>query len=663
MSDLLARLDGTVWDVGGSVLCDFLLAGGLRCGDEPPGPNGIAMLGRWPDELETHAVVGVMEAVGEDPIWDRYASTPPVAQKLAERASPLPLDLAIIQTLQHLQHVCQRPRLHLRVEEERMPVSRARRTPVRAVAELVSHPGDWEHRTLRSIQPSRVLARQSEDEWNLYENRVAARLVDHLLSYTARRLEELRRIKEILDATRDHGEEIRQTSFRRANRIAALWSDTLESKAQEDLLQFATRLELVQRDLQALLASPLYQKVPARHSVAIALKPTNILVNDPHYRKVAALWRAWVKHGHRQPETRQQRSDRRQREGAAWDRFVLHLVIRGLASLGWSSHAETDRRWSLTKPGWCSVLMSVDDLGVVRLTGDRTLCLLPVCADLSAADPVGIQAQLTALDSPTNDVVCAHVGIPVSKVDIDRATGWSFHGRAVMLACSPWGIDSEERMTRLLHGWLGRSASLPYPLTRRVVSLPAWVAHPWFRRHHDLLIAYRAPDTGETRAALTWVENTDRELRAQSANAGRRSVDTSLRDALKSFKTFLADASANLAHLSTCPVCGEHGHFEAREGMRPDGSDATWWARCESCRTEWGTRPCTRCGGKYRALLPHTGLDLPSVVGSVPAFDWPDRVLGRDQWAQPCPLRPNERFRCSNCGACADANCTRCFGS
>jgi hypothetical protein len=172
-------------------LCDAWLADGQRFGDELVGlePERARALARTSWRRMPSFVSRKPSATSRR--GTRCATTPPVAQKLAERARPQPLDLEIARHLQHLQHVCHKPRLHLRVEEERLPVSRARRTPVRAVAELVSHPGDWEHRTLRSIQPSRVLARQIEDEWNLYENRVAVRLVDHLLAYLAKRLEEL----------------------------------------------------------------------------------------------------------------------------------------------------------------------------------------------------------------------------------------------------------------------------------------------------------------------------------------------------------------------------------------------------------------------------------------------------------------------------------------
>jgi hypothetical protein len=659
----VARIDGTEHPFPVSAFCDAWLADGQRFGDEFAGVDPDALLGRWPGELETDAVVRLAEAVGENATWCAYANTPPVAQKLAERARPQPLDLEIARHLQHLQHVCHQPRLHLRVEEERLPVSRARRTPVRAVAELVSHPGDWEHRTLRSIQPSRVLARQIEDEWNLYENRVAVRLVDHLLAYLAKRLEELRKIKEILDASRDYGEEIRGTSFKRAHRISKLWSTTLESKTEEELERTMKRLELAQRDLQTLLDAPLYLHVPRREAVALALKPTNILVNDPNYRKVAALWRAWVKFGHKRHETIAQRAARRQREAAAWDRFVLHLVVRGFEALGWSAAARGSG-WELRKSGWSPVRVQAEAHGLVQLSGERALRLLPLCADLTTADVAATLTQVEALDDERDEVVVVHVGRPVALVDADRASGWSIGQRAVLFACSPWGIDSEERMARLLHGWLSRAAVPDYPAATTIRALPEWPGRrDWLRYEDDRLVVFRAPNDRELAETRAWSTAKAKELdaNAQRAKAARQSFTVAPREAITAFDAFIEDARHRLSGLDACPICGGQGLVEARPGQRPDGSDATWWATCPGCGSEWGTRPCIACGHRYRALnVGQPGLDVEAAAHTTPAPEWPDRVLGRDVWAQPCAERPLDQFRCPKCGRCPSASCARC---
>ena len=661
MTMFVARIDGASGPLPKLALCDAWLADGQRFGGELVGVAPDDVLGRWPDELETDAVVRLAETVGEVATWAACATTPPVAQKLAERARPQPLDLEIARHLQHLQHVCHKPRLHLRVEEDRLPVSRARRTPVRAVAELVSHPGDWEHRTLRSIQPSRVLARQIEDEWNLYENRVAVRLVDHLLAYLAKRLEELRKIKESLEAS-DYSREIRGTSYRRAGRISELWSTTLESKTEEELSRTMKRLEIAQRDLQTLLDAPLYLHVPRRESVALALKPTNILVNDPNYRKVAALWRSWVRFGHKHHETIKQRAERRQREALAWDRFVLHLVTRAFTSLGWTA-TEAGQGWSLSKNGWRSVQVAVDANGVVRVTGERSVRFVPLCADLASADGDGVLELVKAADHPRDDVVLVHVGRAASLSDVDRASGWSIGRRAVLFSCSPWGIDSEERMTRLLHGWMSRAAVPAYPVATTIRALPEWPGRrDWVRYEGEHLVAFRAPKDHELEDARAWAVSKSKALdvEAQRAKAAKQAFALAPREAMTAFEKFLDGGWKPLVGLDVCPICSAQGYVETRPGRRSDGSDATWWARCAGCSSQWGTRPCA-CGTRYRVLIVgDPGVNVEAAAHDAPASEWPDRVLGRDVWAQPCAERPDEQFRCPECGRCSGGACLRC---
>lgn len=645
------------------VVCDTWLADGRRFGDVLPGLDRDDVLGRWPDELETDAVLRLAEAVGDEPSWMEYASTPPVAQKLAERARPRELDLEIIRQLPHLQHVCLRPRLYLRVEEERVPVSRARRTPVRAVADLVSHPGDWEHRTLRSIQPSRVLARQIEDEWNLYENRVAVRLVDRLLVYLAKRLEELRKIKEVLDESRDYSEEMRRTSFRRARRVSELWSSTLESKTEQELTETMRQLELAQRDLLVLLDSPLYHRVPRRQTVALSLKPTNILVNDPHYRKVAKLWRAWVKFGHKRQETHQQRSERMQREAQAWDRFVLHLVVRAVASLGWDIEAGEDDEWRISREGWTPVSIKAGPNGIVELRAQVRLRLLPICAHLGGPDGRSLAHEVKTWDGLDGEIAVVHVGGEAKVPNVDLATGWSFGHRAVLFGCSPWGIDSEERMARLINGWLSRAAIPAYPVGTTIVDLPNPPAGSgWLRYENTHLVALRSPDAAELRLAHSWAAKQAKEMdiKARQAKAARQAFPVAPRNAIKAFLTFVDRTDSAFGGIDICPVCGGQGIIEPRPGNKADGSDATWWAMCGDCASEWGLRPCTRCGSRYRALAVQTGLDLERVAGETSPVDWPDKVLGRDVWAQPCGSGASGRFRCPDCGGCTDSDCEWC---
>lgn len=661
MIALKSRL-GEGAEAASPALCDLWLAEGERVGDEIPGLDPAALIGAWPDDLETDAAARLAETVGDEASWSDLTKTPPVAQKLAERARLQPLDIEILRHIRHLKEVCHRPRLHLRVEEERVAVSRARRTPVRAVADLVSHPGDWEHRTLRSIQPSRVLARLVEDEWNLYENRVAVRLVDHLLAYLAKRLEELRKIEEALRERQDYSDEAR-TSHWRASRVTKLWADALTNKTEEALRTTIRKLEAAQRDLQSLMDAPLYKRVPSRLSVAISLKPTNILINDPHYRKVAVLWRAWAKYGHRRQETRQERAARRRREAAAWDQFVFHLVVRALTEIQWSAEPDGDG-WRVERDGWLPVDVLRDENGVIRLArGDKALRLLPLCATLSGALAEALTRQLSSFDHAGDELVIVHVGAPAPLPDSDRAAGWSFGGRAVLLGCSPWAIDAEERMARLLGGWLGRAAVRDYPFARSIRALPELPKEwGWLTYRDQWLVAFRPPDEGERGAARSWAATRVKELevRAQQARVARQADPVAPHRAMAEFQKFLEMVEAAFGGIEECPVCGASSAVDGRPGKNADGSDATWWARCSSCGSERGTRPCTACGARYRALAVGTSLDLAKAAETIEPRDWPDKLIGRDVWAQPCRTGIAKRFRCPDCGRCSGGACARC---
>ena len=87
-----------------------------------------------------------------------------------------------------------KPRAHLHVAVERTPVSRARRIPVGAATYLASHTEDWDRRLIRGILPKRILAEVRHDEFDIYENRVAVRLIDNLTVHLNRRIRQLKRL-------------------------------------------------------------------------------------------------------------------------------------------------------------------------------------------------------------------------------------------------------------------------------------------------------------------------------------------------------------------------------------------------------------------------------------------------------------------------------------
>lgn len=357
-------------DDGDSVNLRRAVQGGLETASE------LTFIGFFPDDRDTSAVEKVVANLGDANDFDVLARALPIVPPVEEASRLSWLDLALLRHLPHLQLVCHKPRMHLRVEEERVPVSRARRVPARAVASLVAHPEDWEHRTLRNVRPARLLSSQVEDQYDLYENRVAVRLVDHLLEYVGERLEDLRRIKKERDEAESFRDDSRGSHWRR-NRLYRLLGAYFESETTgADLNSAIKKLDDAQHDLQGLLGSVLYKEIPRNTFVAPALQSTNILVNDPHYRKVAELWRIWARDGHKPHPTREQIRNQRQASCRHFDQFARLLVCRALHDLGYAlissskgpvPHAQLDLR-------------CLADGTMMLEVGDTRLHIVPVLA-------------------------------------------------------------------------------------------------------------------------------------------------------------------------------------------------------------------------------------------------------------------------------------------
>jgi hypothetical protein len=104
------------------------------------------------------------------------------------RVTPLEQMLCAVLKGGRLHSISTGPRVDLKYEESVTDVSRARRLTNSTYTHLASHSECWQRQTLSGIQPRRVLARFSEDDYATYENRVYARLLDGLDNYLTRRL-------------------------------------------------------------------------------------------------------------------------------------------------------------------------------------------------------------------------------------------------------------------------------------------------------------------------------------------------------------------------------------------------------------------------------------------------------------------------------------------
>jgi len=193
----------------------------------------------------------------------------------------------------HLHSISDRPRRDLRYDDLVAPVARARRLATSALNHLASHSDCWQQRTLSGVQPRKVLARFSEDDYAIYENRLYKRLLDRLDRHLARRLARIRGVNSRLErALEFQGSE--QTHFRLRRDICSLWGaayldDRTGMQLEAGKLALA-ELESQLRAIRGLKQRGLYSLVPATSVVPAQVHRTNILNHDPHYRHLPPLW-------------------------------------------------------------------------------------------------------------------------------------------------------------------------------------------------------------------------------------------------------------------------------------------------------------------------------------------------------------------------------------
>lgn len=604
--------------------------------------------------------------------WCEWVRMPPIELHPAAAADETPLDRALETHLKYLESVFRRPRQALRTIQERLPLAQARRVPERAVQTLTLHPEDWERRTATGIQPLRILAQFSEDDLDLYENRVAVRLLDGLLLYVGKRIQTLQKRLLLVGDGESRGAlgDAEHGGHWRNRRVFGVYpretsnNSDASGAAKNRLRDRLNALQSIRRRLLQCQDRPLYRAVNTRAAAALgqSMRPTNILNNDSNYRKVAELWRAWTAHCGADAGA-EERALRRQRESEAFDRFARLLATRALDSLGW----RTDHPASLAagaeitlRRGAATLALRLHADGAMSLRcGDDRLRLAPILCGLNASWVAAVEGELTSHcrdAAGTNLLVLMLETLPPKATDhppLSRMrhqsrlmAGWS---APTTILVSPFEIDSQERLERALNLWLaprilpayGARVHLPGPPTRR---LPDWL----HVREIDGRRSASVRKPPSDRDLLEFRNQLDAELRfdvrdgrsrQQHLEADRRCVE-----ALRK----LIEPAERLADVLICPVCGGLGNFEPRT----EGSEWTWWCRCGGCDSEWGTRSCRSCHRAYPVLRPGN-VDAPAPELRTP--DWIDVTYGRDLWSAPCadPSR-NDAFRCCHCGSCGD---------
>jgi hypothetical protein len=496
--------------------------------------------------------------------------SPLIPAKTGELAKLGDLEKNLITLMKHLREIDRRPRYSIHYEADVSQLSRAKRIAPAALNYLAAHSEDWHRRTISDVQPKRILALFSEDEWAIYENRVYARLLDRLEPYLRKRLADLTELERTYRGALSLGESI-HLDHRLRGALCQLWGDALSVEETGKLLdatsESVNRVRELWKQVNVLRQGDLYEHVPRNARVPEQLKDTNILQHDPHYLHLRTLWLLYQKRSTEMLATPAEVNGRYRRLFEDYLIYVGMVLRRALSDFCLSTITHTGVRTIFRVGEDEGSLERVGTEWVLKFAG-ATLSIVPALFFDSDASPSGESAnrRVPVFLFPTAN----EASIPTASADSH-------------LLLNPIEFYGLERIRALVEPFLWKPLLESYGHPLHKVPGPAmrWLVD------HDIGSA-----NGER-----W------ELSMPVPAKAQHSIQewlpkAAINDATRSGITKKI-AALNL--MSTCRVCGHTSNFQARRGG--------FISKCDDCGLEWGIYTQD---GKLRARFGMIGLQSPT---------------------------------------------------
>jgi hypothetical protein len=604
-----------------------------------------------------------------------WLAVPALVADTDKRLRPHPLEDSMRADMPYLRNVCREPHARLRTEHVVEPVSRARRITWHSVVHLSASSETWAARRLHGVEPARLLTPIQLPEYNVYENRVVATLVDRLWQHILARTTELNDIDRWVQRGREFLEAVQnRPSWRERLRLYDTLAPTLATEhIDQRIAELRQELDLLRQRLALLHKSPLYRAVSTPYTGSAQLRSTNLFRDNGNYRRCRALWDNWVR-SYRGADVATINDGGTAHWCRSFADYSQLLVLRAMKQLGLDMDDDTP----VSHPGetgppylhrgeTVTVDREFDDTLVVHRAGRPSLRIVPLPHALTAAERDAIAQtvrHLTASQAslPAGSIAVlypaqaherARLPMPL-RLAVSDVTGAEYASAALpaLVPVGPSDIDSTGRVARLLRRALDTPALRDYPVP---VSCPPELA---------------------TQLALrtSWIEAGTKEIRV--LRPARQSELANLRTLLEELchisprrygatppdpariASDVASAVQRLERLTVCPVCG-------CAAERPDRAlvprrDGTYRCECE-CRSAWELRWCQTCGERYPVLI---AAGLADELGG--DGDYLDRVFSQDLLAPPCWISPRI-YICPRCRRCPEARedgtqveCGRC---
>lgn len=367
--------------------------------------------------LSAEAVVWISEKLGHA---NQFNVSPMLPAAMAEQCEleELEISLETVIRANHLSSISKRPRIDLRYDDLVVPVMRARRMASSALSHLASHSDCWQQRTLSGVLPRKVLARFSEDEYSIYENRLYKRILDSLELHLVKRLARIQGVNSLLKKAKEL-EVSEQTHFRLRRDICKLWGEAYQQQNTEKQLREGQRtqdiLESQLRAIRGFKQRGLYKLLNEFGSIPAQLHRTNILNHDPHYRYLPILWEGLKNQRDRRPLTPIERFERNQSLQLAYEKYVGLVLRRALERYrSMSSDSKNSYSWAGKE-----ILVKLDSHDwIVTYAGEELRFIPIVWSGQSITDEEMLGEGHVVCWLGTDTSVVSRQRIPISPLDL-----------------------------------------------------------------------------------------------------------------------------------------------------------------------------------------------------------------------------------------------------
>lgn len=251
------------------------------------------------DKFKNLQEIFVDMAIDIDKAGNDNFSVIPLIRRIKNKLGLTEFEKLLFGKIYHIEEIFRVPHYLLTSVIEKVHVSRVKKIPSKSYQYLASHTEDWIHKSIVNFKPGRILHEELEMNFDIYENQLTIALLERSLVYLNSRLKEIQDIKSFLH---EYEKLLKNRNdqtgwYKKINRNLSLIGSVYEdehfhgiNKDGSILTETEETLYQINKRLQILRKSDLFELVNKRSTHGIFLRNTNVIVNHKHYRYVKSLW-------------------------------------------------------------------------------------------------------------------------------------------------------------------------------------------------------------------------------------------------------------------------------------------------------------------------------------------------------------------------------------